>query len=94
VIELTRRVLQHTQAAARTVEDQTLIVLAQRGEVLVLNASGTWLWEQLAGGPAVGELVAGLAARYGLAQARALTDVQAFLDSLLAVEAAVLAGAE
>ena len=85
-------VMQHTQAAARTVEDQALIVLTRRGEVLVLNASGTWLWERLAGGPGVGELAAGLAARYGLAPTQALTDVLAFLDSLLVVGAVVMTG--
>ncbi len=92
MIDSSRQVSQHTQAAARTVEDQALIVLTRRGEVLVLNASGTWLWERLAGGPAVGELAAGLAARYALAPAQALADVQAFIDSLLAVEAVVLGG--
>jgi len=82
-------VMQHTQAAARTVEDQALIVLTQRGEVLVLNASGTWLWNLLASARAVDELAASLGARYGLTPVQVLADVQAFLDSLLAVEAIV-----
>ena len=86
-------VMQHTQAAARTVEGQALIVLTRRGEVLVLNASGTWLWERLAMAQGVGELAAGLTARYSLAPAQALTDVHTFVDSLLAVEAVVITGA-
>lgn len=83
------RVMWHAQAAARTVDDQALIVLTQRGEVLVLNASGTWLWNQLGEACSVRDLAARLAAHFHLAEARALTDVQQFVGDLLQINAIV-----
>lgn len=83
------RVMWCAQAAARMVDDQALIVLTQRGEVLVLNASGTWLWNQLGEACSVRELAARLAVRFHLAEARALADVQQFVGELLRIDAIV-----
>ena len=79
----------HAQAAARLVDDQALIVLTRRGEVLVLNASGTWLWTLLEEGCCVRDLAGRLAARFRLTETQALADVQAFVASLLEVNAIV-----
>lgn len=81
------RVMWHTQAAARLVDDQALIVLTQRGEVLVLNASGTWLWNLLREACSIRDLAMQLAAGFHLTEARALTDVKQFVASLLEVNA-------
>ena len=79
----------HAQAAARLVDDQALIVLTRRGEVLVLNASGTWLWNLLGEACNVRKLAARLAARFHLEPAHALADAQAFVASLLEIDAIV-----
>lgn len=83
------RVTWHTQAAARIVDDQALIVLTRRGEVLVLNASGTWLWNLLGEVCPVRELACRLATCFRLTEVQALADVQAFVASLLEVNAIV-----
>lgn len=87
MLETSRMVMQHAQAAARTVEGQALIVLTRSGEVLVLNASGTWLWELLAEAQTVGALAAQLAAQFHLGWSQAMADVQTFVASLLEVGA-------
>ncbi len=77
----------HPQAAARLVDDQALIVLTRRGEVLVLNASGTWLWNLLGEACRVCDLAGQLAARFRLTETQALADVRAFVVSLLEIDA-------
>jgi hypothetical protein len=89
MIQEATRVMWHAQAAARLVDGQALIVLTQRGEVLVLNASGTWLWQQLEQARTVRDLATQLATRYRLAETRALADVEQFVGGLLATGAIV-----
>jgi hypothetical protein len=55
--------------------------------VLVLNASGTWLWNLLGEACRVCDLAGQLAARFRLAETQALADVQAFVASLLEIDA-------
>lgn len=83
------RVMWHAQAAARMVDDQALIVLTRRGEVMVLNASGTWLWNLLGEACNVRDLATRLATRFRLEEAQALADVRAFVASLLEINAIV-----
>lgn len=85
----TTRVTWHAQAAARLVDDQALIVLTQRAEVLVLNASGTWLWQQLEQARTVRDLATQLATRFHLTEIQASDDVQCFLERLLEIGAIV-----
>lgn len=77
----------HPQVAARQLEDRAIVVLADAGEVLVLNPNGAWLWRQIDGRRTVGELAAGLAQAQGLDEGRAQRDTSAFLQSLLAAGA-------
>ncbi|HAJ38073.1 MAG TPA: hypothetical protein DCL15_20570 [Chloroflexi bacterium] len=87
MIQETTRVTWHAQAAARVVDDQALIVLTQRGEVLVLNTSGTWLWNQLEQARTVRDLTSQLATRFHLTEIQASGDVQCFLEHLLEIGA-------
>lgn len=84
------RMIWHAQAATRVVDDQALIVLTQRGEVLVLNASGTWLWRLLGEACKVCDLATQLAAHFHLEPAQALADVRAFVATLLEINAIVV----
>ncbi len=77
----------HPQVAARLMEGRAIIVLADAGEVLVLNPSGARLWQQIDGRRTVGELAAGLARVYGVEEGRAQHDTSAFVQSLLAAGA-------
>jgi hypothetical protein len=80
----------HPQAAARRVGGQMLVVLADRGEVMVLNESGAAFWDWIDGEHSGAELAALLEAHYGLAHADALQDVDDFLQSLVEADAILL----
>ena len=77
----------HPQVAARQLEDRAIVVLADAGEVLVLNPNGAWLWRQMDGRRTVGELAAGLAQACGVDEVRAQQDTSAFVQSLVAAGA-------
>jgi hypothetical protein len=77
----------HPQVAARAVDGQMLIVLADRGEVMVLNDTGTQLWTWLDGTRCIRELGNVLAATYGLEARRAQADTRDFLQSLWEIQA-------
>lgn len=73
----------HPQVAARPIEDAELLLLADAGEVLVLNPAGALVWQQLETGASVEQIAAALAGRYTLDAARAQADVTALLAALL-----------
>lgn len=77
----------HPQVAARLLDGRAIVVLADAGEVLVLNPHGAWIWQQIDGRRTVGELAAGLAQACGVEQARAEEDTSAFVASLIAAGA-------
>ena len=77
----------HPQVAARLLDGRAIIVLADAGEVLVLNLNGAWLWQQIDGRRTVGELAAGLAQACGVDEVRAQQDAFAFVESLIAAGA-------
>jgi len=61
------------------------VVLYHRGtrKALVLNPTGSWLWEQLAEGRTTDQLADALLARYpSLGRERASVDAAAFVDEL------------
>ena len=51
-------------------------------EAVVLNPTGSWLWEQLASGRTADDLAAALQQRYGLSREQASQDVAHFLADL------------
>lgn len=69
--------------AARLLEGRASVVLADAGEVLVLNPSGAALWQQIDGRRTVVELAARLAAGHGLGPASAQQDTARFVQSLI-----------
>jgi hypothetical protein len=77
----------HAQVAARAVAGQMLIVLADRGEVMVLNDTGTRLWAWIDGIRSVREIVGALAETYKIEVGQAEADTRGFLESLWAVQA-------
>jgi hypothetical protein len=79
----------HPQVAARNLEDRAIVVLADAGEVLVLNPSGAQLWQQFDGRRSVGELAVGLARDYACDIVCAERDVLAFIATLLDAKAIV-----
>lgn|GEM_PF-778953 len=77
----------HPQVAARAVAGQMLIVLADWGEVMVLNDSGTRLWAWIDGRRSAGEIASVLAETFGLEAKQAQAETGDFLQALLDVQA-------
>jgi hypothetical protein len=77
----------HPQVAARPIDDAELLLLADAGEVLVLNTAGAFVWQELESGASVGELTRALAAHYAVSEDRARADVTALLNELIEVGA-------
>jgi hypothetical protein len=80
----------HPQVAARVVNGQAVIVLADSGEVTVINESGTQIWGWIDGKRSVGEIAAALETHYGLPAATAQADTEEFLQTMSELQAVVL----
>ena len=73
----------HPQVAARILDGRAIVVLADAGEVLVLNPSGARLWQQIDGRHTLADLAAALAATDQLDSALAQQHVGAFVQALI-----------
>lgn len=89
-MELTDYPVPHAQVAARIVDDAAVIVLADAGEVNVLNPVGTRIWELVDGTHSVQEIIATIAAEYAVSAEDAARDVEEFLQQLVEAQAVVL----
>jgi hypothetical protein len=81
----------HPQVATRTYDGEAVIVLADQGEAMVLNESGTLLWNRIDGRRRIRELSEELAVHFGLTPAEAETDTVDFINCLLGAQAIQLA---
>lgn len=81
---MTDRLLRLRPAALdwRVIDDEVVMLDAERSEYLATNASGTLLWETLRDGATRAQLVAALVARYGIDDDQAGADTDAFLAGL------------
>ncbi len=70
------------QVAARVVDDQAVLVLADSGEVQILNEVGAVIWELVDGRHSVGEIADKVAADFDVTQEEAFKDVKEFLAKL------------
>jgi hypothetical protein len=73
----------HPQVAAQIVDDETVIVLADAGEVVVLEAVGTRVWELIKGLRTVQQIVDAITDEFEVSPQEAQESVQAFLETLL-----------
>jgi hypothetical protein len=64
------------------VGERSVLYHRENREALVLNASGSWLWDQLSTPRSGEELAAALQSRYKLSPEQAAQDVERFLDDL------------
>jgi hypothetical protein len=80
----------HPQVAARTVDGSAVIVLADSGEVSVLNPLGTRVWELIDGLRTVGDITTMIESEYEVSPEQAREDVAAFLKTLIEAGAITL----
>ena len=90
-MDLNKYPTQHPQVATRTVEGSAVIVLADSGEVTVLNPVGTSVWELADGLRTVEEIIAAVEAEYDVSPEQAHQDVTAFLLTLVEAGALTMA---
>jgi hypothetical protein len=81
----------HPQVAARTVDGSAVIVLADTGEVTVLNPVGTRVWELVDGLRSVGDIARMIEAEYEVGWEQAQQDVYDFVKTLAEAGAITLA---
>jgi hypothetical protein len=80
----------HPQVAARVVDGSAVIVLADTGEVTVLNPVGTRVWELCDGSRSAREIARMITAEFEVTPEQALQDVENFLGELVQAQAIVL----
>lgn len=69
--------------AHRQVDDQTIIVVPKTGEVMVLNTTGSVVWELSDGRHDAEEVAAELAARFEVSMEDARSDVRGIYRDLI-----------
>lgn len=72
----------HPQVAARTIDDQAVIILADSGNVTILNPVGTRVWDLIDGIRSVSDILTVITREYEVTPEEAQTDVYAFLTDL------------
>jgi len=73
----------HIQVAARIVEGSAVIVTSDSGNVTVLNAVGTRVWELIDGARSVLEIARVIESEYKVDSLRAQTDVAELIERLI-----------
>ena len=80
----------HSQVAARVVDGEAVVILADSGNVNVLNPVGTRIWELADGSRSVRQIADAIAAEYEVTPEGALQDVTEFVQKLVEVHALTL----
>lgn len=73
----------HPQVAAQMVDDAAVIVLADAGEVNVLNPVGTRVWELSDGSHTIQQIIETIADEFDVAPGEMRVDVEEFLETLV-----------
>lgn len=89
-MDLSKYPVPHPQVAARLVDGSAVIVLADAGEVNVLNPVGSRIWELIDGTRSGQDIVRHIVAEYAVSDGQATQDVQDFLQTLLTANAITL----
>jgi hypothetical protein len=89
-MEVNKSSVPHAQVAARIIDDQAVVVLADSGEVNVFNAVGTRIWELIDGSRTIQQIADTIHSEYEVTAEEALRDVQEFTQKLLEAKAITL----
>lgn len=88
------RPIPHPQVASRIVDGEAVIVLADSGEVVVLNGTGSRIWELADGSRTLDEIAQLIALEYNTTWEQAEQDVATFVQELVDNKMLVLEGEE
>lgn len=81
-MDLTKYPVLHPQIATRVVDGSAVIILADSGEVNVLNAVGTRIWQLADGTRSAQDILNAIVAEYDVTPQKAAQDVERFLQQL------------
>jgi len=82
MVSIDARPAPHPQAAGRMIDNEAVLVLADKGEVMVLNEVGGRIWELADGTRTVADIVKAIVEEYEVSEEQALADVQEFVQEL------------
>lgn len=89
-MDLNKYPVLHPQVATRTVDGEAVIVLADSGQVNVLNPVGTRMWELMDGKRNIQQIVDAICEEFDVSEEEAKRDLEEFLQQLIDVNAIVL----
>jgi hypothetical protein len=89
-MDFTKYPVLHPQVATRIVDGEALIVLADSGQVNVLNRVGTRMWELIDGTRSVQQIVDTVCTEFEVTEDQAQRDIEEFVQELIDVNAIVL----
>ena len=90
MIDWSKYPVAHPQVASRIVDGTAVIVLADSGEVSMLNSVGTRVWELVNGKRSVRDIANVIIAEYDVAAETAERDVASFMQLLIDAKAVTL----
>jgi hypothetical protein len=79
----------HPQVAATVVDGQAVIVMADSGQVTVLNEVGTRIWELIDGEHSLEQIIQAIMAEYEVTPEVAQQDTENFVNRLVEIQAIV-----
>lgn len=88
-MDWTKYPMPHPQVAARVVDGTAVIVMASSGEVVMLNAMGSRIWELIDGARTAQDIVQAIVSEYDVTEQQAQQDVAEFLQKLTEANALV-----
>ena len=74
----------HSQVAGRVIYGEAVLVLAESGQVQVLNEVGARVWELADGTRSLAQIVDEVVNEFQVGSSEATADVQTFIDQLVA----------
>ncbi len=80
----------HPQVAATIADGQAVIVLADSGNVTILNETATRVWQLCDGTHTIEQIVQTIADEYSVEQSTAQQDVDNLLEQMLKLQALVI----
>jgi Coenzyme PQQ synthesis protein D (PqqD) len=80
----------HPQVATRIVDGEALIVLADSGQVNVLNPVGTRMWELMDGTRTIQQIADAICDEFDVGKDEAERDLEEFVQQLIGANAIVL----
>jgi hypothetical protein len=82
-MDFTKYPVPHPQVGARVVDGEAVIILADSGQVNVLNPVGTRIWELADGARSVRQIAEAIVAEFDVTPEAASQDVTEFLQELV-----------